>query len=126
MTAGTDREVAGAPFLPSREIDADIGRALGWRVSEDPWWNVNKDGSESAPGDELCIRRDGRKDVACNEALPPFTFMYVYRFREPHRFPEISCSSCGRSFGPGNHGYSHCFNHEADAIIRAALSKARG
>ena len=112
------------PFKPSRAIDADIGRALGWRVSEDPWWNVNEDGSESTPGDEFCIRKDGRNDVACNEALPTFTFQYIERFREPHRYPVISCSQCGQSFWSGNHGYSHCFNHQADAIIRNAISKA--
>lgn len=28
------------------------------------------------------------------------------------RFPEVSCSSCGRAFGPGDHGFSHCDQHE--------------
>lgn len=27
------------------------------------------------------------------------------------RFPETWCSQCGMSFGPGNHGYSHCSDH---------------
>ena len=27
------------------------------------------------------------------------------------RFPEVSCSQCGQSFGPGDHGFSHCANH---------------
>lgn len=26
-------------------------------------------------------------------------------------FPNVSCSHCGKTFGPGNHGYSHCDNH---------------
>lgn len=30
---------------------------------------------------------------------------------EPPRFSETFCSSCGRGFGPGDHGYSHCENH---------------
>lgn len=29
----------------------------------------------------------------------------------PPRFPDTSCSSCGLSFGPGDHGYSHCEHH---------------
>jgi DnaJ-class molecular chaperone len=27
------------------------------------------------------------------------------------KFQNVSCSQCGRSFGPGNHGYSHCSDH---------------
>lgn len=27
------------------------------------------------------------------------------------RFANVSCSQCGRSFGPGNSGYSHCSQH---------------
>lgn len=27
------------------------------------------------------------------------------------RFPEVSCSQCGQSFGPGDHGFSHCSDH---------------
>lgn len=32
------------------------------------------------------------------------------------RFAETYCSQCGRSFGPGNHGYSHCKDHGGGAI----------
>ncbi len=28
----------------------------------------------------------------------------------PH-FPNVSCSQCGRDFGLGDHGFSHCRNH---------------
>jgi len=28
-----------------------------------------------------------------------------------HLFENVSCSQCGRDFGPGNHGYSHCSDH---------------
>ena len=35
----------------------------------------------------------------------------VSMWRTAFRFEETSCSSCGRSFGPGDHGYSHCKNH---------------
>jgi hypothetical protein len=27
------------------------------------------------------------------------------------RFADTSCSQCGGSFGPGDHGYSHCKDH---------------
>jgi hypothetical protein len=29
----------------------------------------------------------------------------------PLRFNETSCSQCGKTFGPGMHGYSHCEDH---------------
>ena len=28
-----------------------------------------------------------------------------------YRFAETSCSQCGQSFGPGDHGFSHCNSH---------------
>lgn len=28
------------------------------------------------------------------------------------RFLNTYCSQCGRDFGPGDHGYSHCANHQ--------------
>lgn len=28
------------------------------------------------------------------------------------RFDDVSCSQCGRSFGPGDAGFSHCSDHE--------------
>lgn len=27
------------------------------------------------------------------------------------QFDETGCSQCGRTFGPGNHGFSHCKDH---------------
>lgn len=29
------------------------------------------------------------------------------------RFPEVWCSQCGKGFGPGNSGFSHCHQHRA-------------
>lgn len=26
-------------------------------------------------------------------------------------YAEVSCSQCGRGFGPGDHGFSHCDQH---------------
>ena len=65
---------------PDRRIDVKIGRALGWRVSQDGYWNwqgyvPGKGPVFDPPGDEWCIRRDARRDVPCNESLPTFTFM---------------------------------------------------
>lgn len=28
------------------------------------------------------------------------------------RFEKTYCSQCGREFGPGDHGYSHCADHQ--------------
>lgn len=38
-------------------------------------------------------------------------FVIPARFAKPHQFPMIGCSQCGREFGPGNRGYSHCEDH---------------
>ena len=57
----------------SRDLDRAAGEALGWRVDRDPWWNWHPGPVYDPPGDEWCIRKDARKDVPCNEALPHFT-----------------------------------------------------
>lgn len=57
----------------SRDLDKACAEALGWRVSKDPWWNWHEGPVYDPPGDEWCIRKDGRNDVPCNEALPHFT-----------------------------------------------------
>lgn len=39
------------------------------------------------------------------------------------RFEQTSCSHCGREFGPGDHGFSHCDQHPGparDRLIAAA------
>ena len=38
-------------------------------------------------------------------------------FREP-RYLETYCSHCGGTFGPGDHGFSHCDNHRGKAWTR--------
>jgi hypothetical protein len=57
----------------SRQLDKEIAEALGWRVDNDPWWNWHQGPRFDPPGDEWCIRKDGRLDRPCNEALPRFT-----------------------------------------------------
>lgn len=32
--------------------------------------------------------------------------------RPSPRFDNVSCSHCGQSFGPGDHGFSHCDLHK--------------
>jgi hypothetical protein len=54
-------------------ISQACAEALGWRVSHDDWWNWHPGPVYDPPGGPWCIRRDGRKDTPCNEALPEFT-----------------------------------------------------
>lgn len=35
------------------------------------------------------------------------------------RFAIVHCSQCGEDFGPRDAGYSHCGDHEADALMAA-------
>jgi len=56
-----------------RRLDQQCAESLGWRVSRDPWWNWHEGPVFDPPGDEWCIRRDGRRDIPCDEALPHFT-----------------------------------------------------
>lgn len=57
----------------SRDLDRACAEALGWRVSHDEWWNWHPGPVYDPPGDAWCIRKDGRNDLPCNEALPHFT-----------------------------------------------------
>lgn len=36
----------------------------------------------------------------------------------PYRFPNVDCSACGNSFGPGDNGFSHCRNHKDLRAVR--------
>lgn len=40
----------------------------------------------------------------------PHALQAIYGSRT--KFQSVSCSQCGQSFGPGDHGFSHCKNHE--------------
>jgi len=33
--------------------------------------------------------------------------------------PMVYCSQCGRGFGPGSHGFSHCGNHKGLKVIES-------
>ncbi len=39
------------------------------------------------------------------------------------RFNTVSCSQCGQTFGPGDHGYSHCDDHRGPVDIHIVLDK---
>ena len=63
--------------MSDRHRDKEIAESLGWRVSFDPWWNWHTGPIFDPPGDEWCIRKDGRNDLRCNEALPHFSMKTV-------------------------------------------------
>ncbi len=35
----------------------------------------------------------------------------VIRERDKQKFTNVWCSNCGKDFGPGDHGFSHCDSH---------------
>ncbi|HEX8350521.1 MAG TPA: hypothetical protein VF598_11205 [Hymenobacter sp.] len=44
------------------------------------------------------------------------------------KFAQTSCSQCGQTFGPGDHGFSHCDNHRnrpAPIVLPTGLQLAR-
>jgi hypothetical protein len=53
---------------------------------------------------------------AIQKALSPFEIQMIRDLaaRPPStpKFEKTSCSQCGREFGPGDHGYSHCDQHQ--------------
>ena len=45
------------------------------------------------------------------------------------RFEQTSCSQCGRDFGPGDHGFSHCDQHpgwKRDRLLRRQSAARKG
>lgn len=68
-------------------------------------------------GDPSCSWADIKNNGACknpsvnhhNEAQDP-----APADNKPTcKFENVSCSQCGKEFGPGDHGFSHCEDHEA-------------
>lgn len=43
--------------------------------------------------------------------------MMIWKFREMPKFVMVRCSQCGKGFGPGNEGFSHCKHHEHLAVV---------
>jgi|GEM_PF-2377016 uncharacterized OB-fold protein len=40
----------------------------------------------------------------------------VVQYRES-KFPMVWCSQCGKGFGPGNSGFSHCKHHQHLTVV---------
>jgi hypothetical protein len=40
------------------------------------------------------------------------------------RFPVTYCSNCGKAFGPGDHGFSHCKHHNGMRSLTAREESA--
>ena len=36
---------------------------------------------------------------------------------ENSRFKNVYCSQCGKDFGPGDHGFSHCQTHRDEGLV---------
>ena len=41
-------------------------------------------------------------------------------------YPVTRCSNCGREFGAGPSGFSHCFNHTPAMLAEVALNAREG
>lgn len=50
-------------------------------------------------------RTDGMNWVRCE------SIQLEGKADEQPKFTNVFCSQCGKDFGPGDHGYSHCENH---------------
>lgn len=63
-------------------------------------------------------------DITMDEALARASdaFKALTTPRQTFKFAITSCSECGRDFGPGDHGFSHCKDHQPSA--RAEISAA--
>lgn len=68
-------------------------------------WNRNLYDSQSHIGD--WVNDDGTESTPF--MLKPTHWMPLPEL--PAKFSTVSCSQCGREFGQGKHGYSHCEDH---------------
>ena len=70
-----------------------------------------RDGNE--PSNRRYVSRDNRIHAYVGIVL--FRALYALD-RIMSKFNDTYCSQCGQSFGPGNHGYSHCDNHKGKTM----------
>ena len=76
-------------------------------------------------GDEryIVVFRDGTRGEAIRQlgkwaADAELSFSWILasqcaeRIRRTPKFSNVTCSQCGRSFGPGDHGFSFCEDHQ--------------
>ena len=87
-------------WMPAHVIkpDADLAVLLDY---DGETWPGTFDG-------EMWRDLDGNMIVA--DVLHWAEFPLSPPVRSP-RFQNVSCSNCGRDFGPGDSGFSHCENH---------------
>jgi hypothetical protein len=69
------------------------------------WW--------SADQKWFCILLDDGNAKATVSLTPEEASLLSMNAASPPKFSETSCSQCGRVFGPGNSGFSHCDQHPA-------------
>jgi hypothetical protein len=85
------------------EIEVDFsGDVIPVNVQADDWageWILDK--AQFHPA--------GYNIITGNYRRASYTLTYKYTHK--YRFDRVGCSQCGESFGPGDHGYSHCENH---------------
>ena len=66
----------------------------------------------SQKADLYALIRTACARMANSAALGAMAEAQAYCASDSPRFYDVSCSQCGRAFGPGNHGYSHCDDHK--------------
>lgn len=62
-------------------------------------------------------RSDWVTNMAAHEAADGDPEISAGKTAQPGEwYEDTQCSSCGRSFGPGPHGFSHCFSHQGPEV----------
>lgn len=80
---------------------------------------VSKDDAEFY-GDAMVLEEVARDYAAMLAAAPHAAITSESATQvKAARFENVSCSQCGRDFGPGEHGFSHCRNHAEKAEQRS-------
>lgn len=105
----------------------DIERLVGVEIGEhsnlnSPWGNAHdaaeyeldkraRKPHEPQAAPLSCVWPDGcRLAGVCEKENCCHGRQQIYASRP--KFENVSCSQCGQEFGPGDHGFSHCRNHE--------------
>ena len=67
-----------------------------------------------ATGDSWHFKTSEGVIIYTNE---PITIYLRSKAEDKPGFDMVSCSQCGCGFGPGEHGYSHCHDHQGQKVI---------
>jgi len=76
--------------------------------------------AEQYGGDGVWLKANDLANPTDKIFLEPSVIKALFRFSEEGkkpRFDETFCSQCGQGFGPGNHGFSHCDDHEGQEPV---------